>query len=204
MANIRRARERELRRTLLLEAAERVFGRKPFQEASMHEVAAEAQIGMQGLYEHFHSKQVLYESLILHRVEEVSAILSEALKKVSAPLEQLRVWTTIHVERFSKAPAFFPVFLREKLHRDWEIASRFGPAINQLFDREEARVADMMERAVKARQLRPMDTSFLISFFLGVLQSSMRYHLREEPNEEVERCINRTMDCFLKGVGSAD
>jgi AcrR family transcriptional regulator len=47
--------ERQQRRNLLLEAAGRVFGRKPFDEATMQEIASEAQIGMQGLYEHFPS-----------------------------------------------------------------------------------------------------------------------------------------------------
>ena len=50
MALTRKEIERSQRRELLLQAAARVFGRKPFDEASMQEVAAEAQIGMQGLY----------------------------------------------------------------------------------------------------------------------------------------------------------
>ena len=53
----RRQRERALRRELLLDAAGRVFGRRPYDEATMQEVATEAEIGMQGLYEVFPSKQ---------------------------------------------------------------------------------------------------------------------------------------------------
>ena len=66
----RKERERTLRREVLIEAAERVFGRKPFDEATMQEVAREAEIGMQGLYEQFPSKQELYEQMLPeHRAE---------------------------------------------------------------------------------------------------------------------------------------
>ncbi len=41
MVESRKDRERELRRVMLLEAASRVFGRKPFSEATMQEVAAD-------------------------------------------------------------------------------------------------------------------------------------------------------------------
>ncbi|MDE3032829.1 MAG: helix-turn-helix transcriptional regulator, partial [Acidobacteriota bacterium] len=90
MAESRKERERQQRRELLLEAASRVFGRKPFDEATMQEMAAEAQIGMQGLYEQFPSKQALYEQVILARALAFQAKVRAILDQDQPPLEALR------------------------------------------------------------------------------------------------------------------
>jgi AcrR family transcriptional regulator len=201
MTEKRRERERVLRRELLLEAAERVFGRKPFDEATMQEVAAEAQIGMQGLYEHFPSKQSLYEGLILQRVQEFHEGAARALQTLRDPMKRLRAWSLLNAETFRKDPAFFPVFLREKIHHDWDFSSRFGPAIYELFDREEKRVRGLLDAAAKTGALRKLDPDFLVQLYLGALYASLQYHFRQMPEEEVETCVDRALNCFLGGAG---
>jgi AcrR family transcriptional regulator len=199
----RKERERELRRELLLQAAEKVFGRKPFDEASMHEVAKEAQIGMQGLYEQFPSKQALYESLILSRVQAIRKAITEALAKPADPLERLRLWAEHCVSSFDNAPAFFPVFLRERIHNDWGLQTRFGSSIHKLLDGEDRRVKELLDAAVKSGHIRIRDVDFLLQFFFGVLQASLHNHLRSHPGEEAKECVQRAMELFLKGAGTA-
>lgn len=193
--------ERMRRRELLLEAAERVFGRKPFDEASMQDVAAEAQIGMQGLYEHFPSKQGLYESLIFERVQGFQRRVTDAISGIRDPMERLRAWARLKAETFAKAPAFYPVFLTEKIHHDWAFSSRFGPATYELYDREQKRIRQLLEGAVKAGRLRKAEPEFLAQLFLGALEASLHYHFRHRPDEEVETCVDRAMEFFLAGGG---
>lgn len=197
----RKERERELRRALLLQAAERVFGRKPFDEASMQEVAREAQIGMQGLYEQFPSKQALYESLILERVQAIRGEIAGALSKARGPLDRLRLWAEHCVSSFDDAPAFFPVFLRERIHHDWGLQTRFGASIHKLLDSEDKRVKALLCAAAKGGHLRIHDSDFLLQFFFGVLQASLHYRLRSRPGEEAKECVRRAMELFLKGAG---
>lgn len=185
-----------------MDAAERVFGRKPFDEATMQEVAAEAQIGMQGLYEQFPSKQSLYEGLIRRRIQDFQADATRALEGVEDPLERLRAWAMWNARTFQRVPTFFPVFLREKIHHDWEFSSRFGPAIYKMFSREERRVRDLLETAAQAGVLTRLDLDFLVQLFLGELHASLHHHFRHKPDEEVETCVNRAMDCFLAGAGA--
>lgn len=197
----RKERERELRRELLLQAAEKVFGRKPFDEASMQEVAKEAQIGMQGLYEQFPSKQALYESLILDRVQSIRKEITGALAKSHDPLDRLRLWAEHCVSSFDDAPAFFPVFLRERIHNDWGLQTRFGASIHKLLDGEDKRVKALLNAAVKGGYLGTYDDDFLLQFFFGVLQASLHNRLRSHPGEEAKECVQRTMKLFLQGAG---
>jgi AcrR family transcriptional regulator len=202
MRGSRRERERDQRRELILEAAERVFGRKPFDEASMQEVAAEARIGMQGLYGQFPSKQGLYESLIEDRFSGFQRQMATALAKARDPMERLGAWALIIAATFKRIPGFAPVFLREKVHHNWGLSSRFGPAIYSMFDTEERRVRGLLEAAVKAGAVRKLGSDFLQQFFVGTLMASLHYHCLHHPEEEVETCVNRAMDCFLAGAGA--
>jgi len=198
----RRARERRERRKLLLEAAESVFGRKPYFEATMQEIAAEAQIGMQGLYEHFPSKQDLYESVIIYRMEEMKRIFEEFSKPLEDPIGLLREWSRIHAERFISAPAFVPVFLREKVHHDWGIESKLGPVIKRNFKREEKRLATIIKTGIEKGLLKPSPVSYIRDLFVSCLGASLRYHLTVNSDEEVEQCVRRAMESFISGAGA--
>jgi len=199
----RREQERALRRELLLGAAERVFGRKPFDEATMQEVAAEAQIGMQGLYEHFPSKQVLYEELVVERGRAYQTRVAIALESIQDPLEQLRALARVKVALFRERPDFFPVFAKERLQWDWQFTSRFTQKFFEIYEIERSRVREVLERAVRQKMIRPMDLDFLVQLCIETLQASMLYMHRNRPEEEVGQCVDRAMDCFLKGVGES-
>lgn len=197
----RRKRERRERRLLLLEAAESVFGRKPYSEATMQEIAAEAQIGMQGLYEHFPSKQDLYENVIINRMQEVKRIFDEFSKPLDNPVGILSEWARIHIERFIQAPAFVPVFLREKVHHDWSIESKLGPVIREHFEQEEKRLATIIKDGIEKGLINPSPVSYIRDLFVSCLGASLRYHLTENPGEEVDQCVKRAMDFFISGAG---
>jgi len=199
----RREQERALRRELLLGAAERVFGRKPFDEATMQEVAAEAQIGMQGLYEHFPSKQVLYEELVVERGRAYQARVEAVLRSIQDPLEQLRALARVKVALFRERPDFFPVFAKERLQWDWQFNTRFTQRFFEIYEIERSRVRDVLERAVHQKAIRPMDLDFLVQLCIETLQASMLYMHRSRPDEEVDECVERAMECFLKGVGAS-
>lgn len=197
----RKERERALRRELLLEAAEKVFGRKPFDEATMQEVAAEAQIGMQGLYEHFASKQVLYEELIVGRAQAYQVRAAQALAEAEGPLDQLRALARVKVTLFAERPEFFPVFAKERLQWEWKIDSRFTQRFFAIYEAERQRLREVLEAASRAKLLRPADPDFLVQFCIETLQASMLYMHRYRPEEGVDACVDRAMEWFLRGSG---
>lgn len=65
--------ERENRKNLIIHAAERVFGRKPFDQVTMRDIAAEAGITPTAIYRYFSDKQDLYAEAYIksnHRLLE--------------------------------------------------------------------------------------------------------------------------------------
>jgi AcrR family transcriptional regulator len=60
----RKEREREARREAILDAAARVFSRKSFYEATLEEIASEAELAKGTLYNYYKDKQDIFASLM--------------------------------------------------------------------------------------------------------------------------------------------
>ncbi len=193
--------ERNQRRELLLEAAAQVFGRKPFDEASMQEVAAKAEIGMQGLYEHFASKQELYEQVMLHQVQAFQKRSAEKLMKGGNAVQQLGALAQAYVEHFNAYPLLLPLFIRDRVYFDWGLDSRFAPALWDIYVTERKRLRSIVEAGMQEGTLLPHDPDYLVQICLGVLDASLYHRHRNVPNEDIETCVNRAMESLLRSVG---
>ncbi len=202
MTSSRKQLERQQRRQILLDAAERVFGTKPFDQATMQMVAAEAEIGMQGLYEHFPSKRALYEDVILQRTRNHKAKLVEMLQRIERPVDKLRAIAEVRSQMLRERPAFFPIFLKERLQFDWGYRSCLGDQIHKAFEEERKQLRAIMEEAVKEKDLGREDPDFLVQLFLNVLQASLYFSYKCRPTEEITQCADRTMEAFLCGAGA--
>jgi AcrR family transcriptional regulator len=199
----RRELERQQRRHLLLEAAARIFGRRPFDEATMQEVAAEAEIGMQGLYEHFASKQELYEQVMTHRAEAFHQRAESALALATgSPLERIKVLAQVYAESFRDRPFSLPMFIQDRVHFDWGFASRFRSRQGEIYRTERDRLRALIQEALDQGLLRPLDPEFLTQLALDVLQASLHFSHTRQAGEDVSVCVERALDCLLLGVGA--
>ncbi|NOZ75771.1 MAG: TetR/AcrR family transcriptional regulator [FCB group bacterium] len=61
----RQQREKAFRKQTILEAAKRLFAQKGYQETSMNDIAAEAELGKATLYYYFNSKDAIYREIYL-------------------------------------------------------------------------------------------------------------------------------------------
>jgi len=200
--NLRREKERQQRREMLLDAAARVFGRKPFDEATMSEVAAEAEIGMQGLYEHFPSKQDLYEQVVQVRAEafhlKADAVLAD---RAGSPLDRIEALAQVYAETFQDRPFSLPTFVRDRVQFDWDFDSRFKSRLGEIYQAERSRLKSLVQEALDRGLIRPLDPEYLTQLAMEVLQASLHFAHKQVPPEEAGTCVARAMDCLLRGVG---
>ena len=78
--NKRKEREKEARREAILDAAALVFSRKNFYEATLEEVAAEAELAKGTLYNYYKDKQDLFLSLMRRGFDMFQQNVSDALE----------------------------------------------------------------------------------------------------------------------------
>ena len=90
MNNNRRERERSVRESEIIEAAVKVFGQKGFENASVDEIALEAQFTKRTLYLYFENKEELFFAAALAGFQKLYAYLKESSEKGATGFERLR------------------------------------------------------------------------------------------------------------------
>jgi AcrR family transcriptional regulator len=193
--------ERAQQREHLLAAAEGVFGRKGFDEASMQDIAEAAGIGMQGLYAHFPSKQLLFEEAVLRRVDEVRRRALSAAKSPD-PAVRLRQLAAAYAAHFLERPQFFPLWASQKLSADWHLQSRFSESIDRPMHEATAEVTVALKAAVKAGLLRPLDPKLLTGMVLGVFNAVVQHFILHVKNPDPEACAEQMTQLALHGLGA--
>lgn len=92
-ADTRRHKEIELKRNDIIDAAEKLFFSKGYENTSMDEVAKEAEYSKRTLYAYFNSKEQIYFEIMIRGYRLLIATLEDALRK-EAPadsIEELRL-----------------------------------------------------------------------------------------------------------------
>lgn len=105
----RREKEKEIRRSDIIEAAERVFFTKGYDNATMDDVAKEAEFSKRTLYVYFNSKEQIYFEIMIRGYKLLIGMLKEDSQKGKAGDaigEMSRLSSTFY--RFSKEhPQYF-------------------------------------------------------------------------------------------------
>lgn len=111
----RKARERELRREAIIEAAERVFARVGFYSATMAQIAAEAEFGMGTIYQHFPNKQGLFSEVILSSMEVFMKELRESLHSQPTWQAKLKAFVEYKLTWLEKSPEYQRLIMEQLL-----------------------------------------------------------------------------------------
>jgi AcrR family transcriptional regulator len=199
-AERRRDAERQHRRQHILLAAERVFGRLPHDEASMQKIAAEAGIGMKGLYQHFASKDELLTAVVGFRLGEIDECL-KAARQAGDPIKHLRSFGVSYAAFFLERPQFFPLFRMQKICVDWKLGSRFTEPTRFGLKQIEADVAKVMDAGVKAGRLAAVDPKLLAAIAVGFFISVTQYLLLTKRPASADDSADELLGLLLNGIG---
>lgn len=84
-----KAREKEQRRNDIIDAAEKLFFSKGFDEVSMDDIAKEIKLNKATLYRYFMSKEALFFTVVLRGVKIHNEMLTQGIKKAGNSVERL-------------------------------------------------------------------------------------------------------------------
>jgi AcrR family transcriptional regulator len=187
----------ERTQTALVEAAFTAFTKQGYHGTSMRTIAQEAGVAVGGIYNHFASKDAIFEAVVLayHPAQRVLPKMIEAEGETAA--DRLRSAFQLVVEDLEQNPHIFNLLVIELI----ECQGRHLPA---LIGKLMPSLLGFMER-LKAtdRTLRPLPPRVLAQFFIGSLVS---YWFTSRMLEQAG--LPRTaladadqfIDCFLYGV----
>lgn len=103
----RRAREKQERRVTIVDAAEKVFSDKGFEQATMDDIAAAAELSKGTLYLYFKSKDDLFAALSSRVVESAVHDFENLATSAATGLAALQAMMQRHAELILANPAHF-------------------------------------------------------------------------------------------------
>jgi AcrR family transcriptional regulator len=167
----RRVQHQDLSRAQLLDAAEEVFGRKGFHEATLKEMAERAGFSVGSVYSFFENKDDLFRQVYLRRGNEFMPALREVIRSKASALDVLLAVVTFEVQYFREHPNFGRLYLWHSGHEfsSDEAKPPFDPATVENFEEAMALQAKLFARGQRAGVLRRGDPEVLSRLLSGLV-----------------------------------
>jgi AcrR family transcriptional regulator len=116
----RKEREKEQRRQEIISAAEKVFFKQGVDNATMDDVAEQAELSKATLYLYFTSKEEIYSAIFSKSQEALFKAIEKATAKLTDTREKIAAFITAFISFQKKNPDYFEAFFYF-LTRDIEI-----------------------------------------------------------------------------------
>lgn len=190
-----REEERERRKELILDAAERVFGCKSFQSVGMRDIAEEVGVSVGALYRYFPDKQSLFVEAFMRGARELVEMIEKAVAEKAAPKDVARMLVTFLLEK----DHYFKIMTNFMLEGNLE-----GEALEKLNSMEK-RLLDAIQKLyepIAPENMKRLVTHAFFAALNGVLITFRNYPGRtpEEVRNHVYRLADLITDLFVAGL----
>jgi len=121
----RKQRERHARRQALLDAAASVFAEHGLEDATIEMIADRAEVAVGTIYLYFCSRDHLYLSLVIERLDKLRRHYLEIAERKLAPLDELRAASAAYIGYLEQSRGIFMTQVTVGISR---IGKRLRPA----------------------------------------------------------------------------
>jgi TetR/AcrR family transcriptional regulator len=168
----RRGREEGARRAHILGAAERLFAERGLAEASVADIAKEAEFGVGTLYKYFEDKSTLIRSLVEDRLGAHFTAVDAALASEGAPEEVVGRFVEAYLDSIKRRAAFFKFFMTN-FHPG--MSQEGGPVdmacVGERRDRIVGLLRDVLQRGIDAGRFAPLGADELSAGLFGMVMA---------------------------------
>ena len=106
----RKERDRQLRQQDILKGAEHVFAVKGFHNATIQDIARDAQYATGTIYLYFKDKEALYLALLEKKIRSMLSLIQEKVARVSGTPEKIRALVEEQLAYFAENQDFFSIY----------------------------------------------------------------------------------------------
>jgi TetR/AcrR family transcriptional regulator len=177
----RRQREKEQRKTGIIDAAERLFFSRSYEEVSMDDIAREVELNKATLYLYFKNKETLYATIVLRGIQILKEKYTQCMDMQAPGIVKVALMGQAYYQFSEEYPDYLRLihfygserFSRENPYTA-EIGKGYGACRNILQDAIREGIDDGTIRA----DLDPFSTSmYLMISFMGILSPEHRWKL---------------------------
>lgn len=197
----RKERDRQLRRSDILKAAEHLFALKGYHEATIRDIAKEAQYATGTVYLHFKDKEVLYFALLEEKMKSMFFILKEKIGQVKDARRKLEIFVQEGLVFFEKNQDFFRIFISEgnELFSDRKILK--SPTGLQTQEYTTSLMKEAQEQGVVSKDF---DAGQISEVLISIIKTIIQRWLdeKEENNDSLIDLSGVILRLFLSGTAN--
>jgi len=197
----RRERDRLLRRADILRAAEHVFALKGYYEATIQDIAREAQYATGTVYLYFKDKESLYLSLVERKYRDLLAILKERTSAVEGARQKLEIFIHENLSFFERNQDFFRIFVSEGNKSQAIKVGRFHKL--SVVKQHREFVTELVKLGQEERLIRnDFSPEQIAGILIPIFMSVIFNWLKEESKnaKSLSRMSGFILDMFLNGA----
>jgi TetR/AcrR family transcriptional regulator len=188
--------------TAIMDAAERHFLERGFQNAKVDEIAEEADVAVGSVYNHFGSKEGLYAAALERALGLFETYMDEETDSDVPALEQL-LDVAGRVARFGRErPGHLRMLVLPQRRQAEEALREPLEHVRKALAAQERRTAALVEAAVRKGDARPLDSrraaAFLWSAWLGTLT------LGDRSDRELRAVLEAGLRVVVGGIASEE
>jgi len=179
----------------ILEAASRVFARRPFHEVLIDDIASDARIGKGTIYRYFETKDELYFATILFGIDSLADALAKILPQESSPARRLERIAQEILSFFWERRHIYPLLQRDPDHAERQVV---------LMKRREPillLVQESILAGIERRDFRGIDAHIGAELFLGMVRSAHQFRAE---NDTIDELVSQVMNVFLRGISRSE
>ena len=198
----RRERDKLLRRRDILRAAEHVFALKGYYEATMQDIAKDAQYATGTVYLYFKDKEALYFSLVEHKYRDLLAILKERTSIAHGARQKLEIFIHENLSFFERNQDFFRIFVSEGNKSQAIKVGRFHKL--SVVKQHREFVTELVKLGQEERLIRnDFSPKQIADVLIPIFMSVIFNWLKEESKgaKSLSRMSGFILEMFLNGAG---
>jgi AcrR family transcriptional regulator len=167
----RQAQHRQLSREHILDAAEAVFARKGFHDATMREIATAAEFSVGSMYSFFADKDDVFVQIYVRRGAQFMDGMRAALAAPGSARDSMHRLADFQVQFFRDHANFGRLFLRASGATLGDLGSKVEHTIAENYTEAMALQAKLFRAGQESGELRDGDPEVLAMLFSGLLSA---------------------------------
>lgn len=196
----RREREHLSRKREILEAAQKVFAQKGFHQATIDEIAKEAELAKGTIYLYFKNKRELFYSLVEEKTEYLMNLLQKEVKREENAVEKLSAIIRHQLEFYEANRDFFKIITSESSRFELGLKDELRKRIMDRYLKYIDIVSQIIEEGIKEGRFKALDTKKLAATLRGIIDALAFQWILSKEKESLVSNAPLIMELFLSGA----
>jgi AcrR family transcriptional regulator len=200
----RKEREKKARQEEILAAARILFSEKGYHATTLEEIAHKAEFAKGTIYNYFANKDELFFGIVDSIFETLNAIAASTMSAEGVGVREKLLRYATDIIRYAHGHAdLFKIMMREAPRPSPAEIDKRMSEINERDEETRGFIARELEQAVRAGELRPIDTRQTALLFEGLVKFYCMHRVKRSDalsEEEAVRDAQLIVSIFFEGI----